>query len=68
MVEAILERRPSLQGLRTVQSKTTLEVGELSFLQRTQVFYFSSQGVGSLGKAQHSGAQFTAIGKKYGEP
>ena len=38
MVEAILERRPSLQGLRTVQSKTTLEVGELSFLARTQVF------------------------------
>ena len=38
MVEAILERRPSLQGLRTVQSKTTLEVGELSFLQRKQVF------------------------------
>ena len=64
MVEAILERRPSLEGIKTVQSKTTSEVrgkyvkfDEKKFLQ----------GIGSLGEVQHIGAEFAAFGKGSGD-
>ena len=60
MVEAILDRRPSLEGLKTVTSKTTSEVGvKMSSLINVSVV----QGLRPLGELQQISAEFAAFGK-----
>ena len=65
MVEAILERRPSLEGLESVLAKTTSEVKR----GKIKIMYdeCSLQGIGPLGEIQHIGAKLAAFGKSGGE-
>ena len=65
MVEAILERRPSLEGLQSVRAKTTSEVkrGKIK-IKLDECFV---QGIGPLGEIQHIGAKLAAFGASCGE-
>ena len=65
MVEAILERRPSLEGLQNVRAKTTLEVKRKNPKKSDEC---SFQGIGPLGEIQHISAKLAVFGTSCGEP